>query len=278
MSEAQNIRRYMRLMEYSNPLASDSISYQATEVGGKITKIVATLKSYLSGRYTRLGRNLLEIERLDKEIKRLKAETKEEARELIADLFSAEDAVATRVVETVSFTFELTKDPKATETYKYAEILKELESSLTPELVTMLEALKAKHKSTVQKAAGLKATDKAVEGINEGMGAQLKGFFAKLLSRVQSWAQGYDSKLAALKSQVAMGESLDEAEGHLAMNSLVRINAPHSNGHGDYGHITAITDDGYQVTLYGMGFHGIYGAEELEPATPEQVDAYYRQG
>lgn len=164
------------------------------------SKVVANLKSYDSARYTKLGRNLLQIEQLEKDIKALKAETKEEARQLVAGLFAAEDIVKTRVVETVSFTFELTKNPAPTETFKYAKILEELQDHLTPELITVLEALKSKHRSEVTKSPALKARDKAV---TEGVGDSLKGFFNKLLNWVKGWAVRYDSQLDALKAQVA---------------------------------------------------------------------------
>src|SRR5690606_39404420 len=120
----------------------------------------AHLNSYESGRYTKLGRNLHRIERLESRIKQIKEEVKGETKELVADLFNAEDAVRTRVVETVSFTFQLTKDPKATETVQYAKVLKELEEHLTPELIQVMESLKAKYSSTVQKSPSLSTVDK----------------------------------------------------------------------------------------------------------------------
>jgi DNA-binding ferritin-like protein (Dps family) len=274
MSDANNIRRYLTLMEaseptYVGPKASADISYQADSTGGKLTKVTAFLSSHDSGRYTKLGRNLQKVEALEKEIKQLKEETKQESRELVADLFNAEDAVATRVVDTVSFVFELSKDPKETETFKYAKILEELQSSLTPELLTMLETLKAKHRSTVQKAPSLKTTDKAVateEGINEGVGDQLKGFFSKLLSQVKKWGAGYDKKLAGLKAQVGLGESISEDAGapKFQNGDEVLINAPRSEGHGHIAHVSSFENGEYKVYLAGTGFHGFYDESELE--------------
>ena len=214
MTDATNIRKFLTLLEagdskYTNPKASADISFSTEETGGKITKVVATLRSYDSGRYTKLGRNLLRIEQAEKDIKVLKEETKAEARELVADLFNAEDAAMTRVVDTVSFLFEMTKDPKPTETYKYAKILEELETHMTPELLTVLETLKEKHKSVTAKAPALKAKDKeaATESLNEGMFDKLKGFFSKLYQEIKAWGVKYDSQLDALKSEAGITES-----------------------------------------------------------------------
>lgn len=214
MTDATNMRSYLNLFEatdssYVGKMDNPSISYSAEmKAGGEITKVTAFLKSYESGRYTKLGRNLLEVEKLEKRVKELKEETKQEARELVADLFHAEDAACTRVVDTVSFVFQMSKDPKATETVKYAKVLEELENHLTPELLDVMQTLVKKHTSApVQKAASLKATDKAAqteESINEGIGDQLKGFFGKLKNWVFNWGAKYDAKLDALKREVGM--------------------------------------------------------------------------
>jgi hypothetical protein len=220
MSDANNMRRYLKLLEaaapeYRGPKASDTVSYAAEQTNGKVTKIVATLKSYDSTRYTKLGRNLLRIEALTEEIKTLQAETKQEARELVADLFNAEDAACTRVVDTVGFMFHMSKDPEVSGSVSYAKVLNELQAHLTPELITVLETLKAKHTSApTTRAAALKATDKAApakESISEGLGDKLTGFFKKLYQSIKAWGVSYDSKLDSLKAQVGITEDLEES-------------------------------------------------------------------
>lgn len=219
MSDSNNMRGYMKLFEraaddYVGKVQSPDITYSAEETKGMVTKVTAFLKSYQSGRYTKLGRTLKRIEWLEAKIKALKEQTKQETRELVADLFHAEDAACTRVVDTVSFVFQMSKDPKATETVKYAKVIEELQDKLTPDLQNVLEELIAKHTSApVQKAASLKATDKAAqteESINEGVGDKLKSFFAKLKSWIDSWGAKYDAKLDALKREVGMSESIEE--------------------------------------------------------------------
>lgn len=220
MTDASKMRSYLNLFEaaapdYVGPKASDTVTYAAEQTKGQITKVTAFLKSYDSGRYTKLGRNLLRIEQLTEEIKTLQTETKQEARELVADLFNAEDAAVTRVVDTVGFVFHMSKDPEPVGSVSYSKVLKELEGHLTPELVKVLEELKAKHTSApVQKAASLKATDKnappkekpakAEESLQEGVMDKLTGFFKKLFQEVKAWGVSYDSQLDALKAEVGM--------------------------------------------------------------------------
>lgn len=167
------------------------------------TKIIAKLKSYNSAVYTRLGNNLERISELDDELKKLRKETKDVFKEHLVDLFSAEDAAMTRVVDTVQFVFTLSKDPKPTETYKYSAILEELSQELTPELLKVLENLKEKHKSVTQKAPSLRSERKDESVIVEGLDA-LKDFFARFKEKILSWASSYDNKLDRLKEKAGV--------------------------------------------------------------------------
>lgn len=223
ISDIRALMEQVAEADYKGPIEHPDVSYSSVETKGEITKVVAHLQSYQSGRYTKLGRNLHRVERLEARIKQIKEEAKGEAKELIADLFNAEDAARTRVVETVSFTFQLTKDPKATESVQYAKVLKELEDHLTPELVQVMESLKAKYSSTVQKSPALSATDnKATEGfdLNEGVWDQMKAFFAKFVQQIQSWGKSYDAKLAALKASVGVSEAVEEAASEDAFDDI----------------------------------------------------------
>lgn len=357
MTDANNMRRYLKLFEasapdYVGPKASDTVTYAAEQTKGQVSKITATLKSYDSARYTKLGRNLLRIETLTEEIKVLQTETKAEARELVADLFNAEDAACTRVVDTVGFMFHMSKDPVASSSVSYSKVLDELQAHLTPELLNVLETLKAKHTSApVQRAASLKATDKAPkteESIVEGIGDKLAGFFKKVYQEIKGWGASYDSKLDMLKREVGISEGLeegwaeerqtfyaeiaksmgqtlddslisaiegaaitqdewmqnplnckqrilgaqeemfdlDESDGSPAFNvkDLVKINAPRSQAHGEYGHIDAIEDapedqggNHYKVVLMGTGFWAMYDEHELEAASPDAAKMFYQQ-
>ena len=230
MTDANNMRKFMILLEkasteYEGPIKHPDISYKAHESGGKISKVVANLQSYESGRYTKLGRNLLRIERIETRIKQLKEEVKSDTKELVADLFHASDAAHTRVVDTVGFTFTLSKDPNPAETKKYAKILEELQEHLTPELLKVLKQIESKYTTFVQKSPSLKAVDKkdqpTEESINEGIGDKLKSFFNKFLNAIKNWANNYDAKLDALKAQAGVTESVSETE-NLESNTLFK--------------------------------------------------------
>jgi hypothetical protein len=217
-----DIRKFMNLMEDTAPAlprgddgraASPDIQYVSTP-----DKVVATLKSYDSQSYTKLAQKIERISELEKEAKALKEEVKQLGREKVADLFSADDVVRTRIVETCSFIFTLTKNPKATETYSYAKILGELESSLTPELIKVMESLKEKYKSVTNKEPALSIKPVATEeSLNEGFWDELKAKFAKFAAAVSNWAGKYDSKLDSLKAQAALGESITALESNVDM-------------------------------------------------------------
>lgn len=221
-NHSDQMRLFMKLTEaeYTGPIDSPNVSYSHEEKKGEITKVIANLQSYDSGRYTKLGRNLNRIKWLSEKIDQLKEEVKADTKGAIADLFHADDACRTRVVETVGFTFEMTKDPKPTTTVQYSKVLEALEEHLTPELLAVMEGLKAQFSSVTQKSPGLKAKDKRYESIeeaiqlDEGFLDKIKDLAKRFYAKVTNWASSYDSKLAKLKSMAAQAQPAESvAEG-----------------------------------------------------------------
>jgi uncharacterized protein (UPF0335 family) len=164
------------------------IDYQETE-----KQVIAVLKSYNSQVYTKLAQKVERIAVLEAEIKQLKDEVKQSTREDVADLFDAEDAAKTRIVETLSFILQISKDPEPTKAPKYKEILEELSLRLTPELITVLEHLKKTMITVTQKAPGLK-----IKPLAEGRIGEL---YAELKNAILNWSQQYDQELSALQQQ-----------------------------------------------------------------------------
>jgi len=281
MTDASNMRDYLNLFEaaasdYVGKVQHPEVSYHAEETKGMISKIIVNLKGSYSGRFTKIGRNLKRIEWLESKIKQLKEETKAEVKEFSADWFHASDAASTRVIETVSFIFQLSKDPKPTETVKYAKVIEELQDQLTPELQKVLEALISKHSSSVQKSPSLKTIDKATqteESINEGIGEKLKGFYSKLKNWVDSWGSKYDSKLNALKAQVGLTEEnlaeFRDSETSFEHGDMVSIT--NDDGSVEYGHVEDCFNGRAKVELYGRDGFGSFRIDQLTPATPEEV-------
>jgi hypothetical protein len=149
----------------------------------------------------------------------LKEQTKQESRELVADLFHAEDATRTRMVETMGFLFKLTKDPKRAQTVKYTKVLEELQDKLTPELLQVLESLVAKH-TTLQaaKPPALTATDlrknpQYAESVGETSAGILESrigdFLGKLKNVILDWGRSYDQRLDRLKDIIESDGQLD---------------------------------------------------------------------
>lgn len=171
-------------------------------------QITARVTSYNSQRYTKLAQKIVRIKELSAETKKLEEEVKAAARLDVADLFSATDIVQTRVIETNQFFIELSKNPKATESYKYADIIKELETKLTPELLVVLQDLKKKYKTVTNKSPSLSVTAK--ESINEGIWDSIRGYFARFKEAIMGWANKYDASLANLKAMAGMTESVVE--------------------------------------------------------------------
>jgi hypothetical protein len=220
----------MALLEadYDRPYTgSPNVDY--TEVGnakGAVTKVVANLSSFMSGKYTRLAKNISRMQQIAQETLELEQAIKQEGREAIADLFAAEDAAYTRVVETVSFTLQITKDPKPAETVQYAKVLDELQSHLTPELLQVLESIKAKFsKINDPKPAALTYEPKeSVSPVSEApIFDRLAGFFKKYLARIQSWGQSYDAKLARLKASVGLHENRSSVMESVSPDAIAMV-------------------------------------------------------
>jgi hypothetical protein len=160
-------------------------------------KTTVQLRSHQSQIYTNLAKKVQRINELKTELKALEDEVKQSTRENVADLFDVEDAVKTRVIDTVSFIVTLSKDPKVTTSPKYKDILEVLEKQLTPELITVLENLKKTMVTITQKAPSLRIDPKDKQKLDEGV---ISSYINKLKSWVMNWGKKYDAKLNQLKS------------------------------------------------------------------------------
>lgn len=177
------LRYYIDLLEGRIP----DVQYEE-----KADKVVAKLKSYDSQTYTKLAQKVERITQLTAEIQDLKKQVKQETKERVAGIFEAEDVAKTRVIETVSFMFTLSKDPAPTVTPKYKDILLELEKELTPELIAVLENLKKTMVTVSEKEPSLRI--KAIEGLDAPIDQ-------KILSAISAWGKKYDQKLDELKAE-----------------------------------------------------------------------------
>jgi gas vesicle protein len=186
-----DMRRFLNIME--------SVEYEYSA-----DKVIARLKSYDSQTYTKLAQKVERMSELSEELNRLKKEVRQETRDNIAALFEASDATRTRVVETVSFIFTLSKDPKPTETPKYKDILAEIERFMTPELIRVLEGLKSTMFSVTQKEASLKIKPVDDQDLKESVSDNIERLSQEVLEKTSSWAEAYDKRLQELKAKAGV--------------------------------------------------------------------------
>lgn len=178
----------------------DFINLVEAEINRTDDKAEVELTGTDSMVYTKLAQKVERISQLEEEIKQLKAQVKSETRQYVAGLFEADDEVRTRVVNTKQFVLTLSKQPKPTETYQYAKIVAELEKSLTPKLLVVLQNLKEQFKTVVQKEPSLRIEPR--ESVTESILSNLKGYFRNYLSFIVNWGKHYDRELAILESML----------------------------------------------------------------------------
>lgn len=193
MKEVKTMREEMRNLISLFEGRIPGVDYTDTPKGDRVT---AHLRGRDSEKYTKLGTKIERIQTLKKELTDLEAEVKASTKSDIADLFDAADVVKTRVVETLSLIFTLSKDPEASNNPKYKEILETLSADFTPDLIKKMEKLKETMVTVVNRSPSLRTTH-----LKEGM---VGGFFKKLKSYFQAWGIQYDEKLDALKAQAGI--------------------------------------------------------------------------
>jgi hypothetical protein len=173
-----------------------NINYSEVRTNGDITKVIAILKGKKSEQFTKAINDLIELQSLEELIEKKKEELKQSrVRDEVADLFGAQLTLSTRVIKTVSaYELVLSKDPKATDTVKWSEVYKELSVKLTPELITVAEALVKKFTTTTQKPASV-----SIKKIDE---SQIGGIFKSFLEKIRNWGKSYDKKLGTTLNKI----------------------------------------------------------------------------
>lgn len=176
----------------------DDITYELKESKGVVTKIIAILRGKSSEVFTKLADRLVKLKALEEEIEKINEEVKQEAgREKIAALFGAEYEFSTRVVRTVNnLELVLSKQPKGAETTKWAEVYKELSEKLTPELLTVAEAIVKKHTTTqAPKPPSLKLEPAELkEGIMD--------LWSSFISKLKLWGKSFDTRMTKVEKNI----------------------------------------------------------------------------
>lgn len=191
----------MLVNELINEARDPAVKYSFKEVKGKVERITVTLDGNKSGKFTRLSQKYKKIDRLLKSLAEKREGMNAEVKSSLIEYFDAEDAVFTRVVETVSLTATLAKSSGPGSKVDYEEVVNGL-LALQPELAEQIELLiAAATKATKGKEGGL--TVKVAEGKLSDAVVSLKAYVKDILRKVKVWGRQYDSKLAKLKRVLA---------------------------------------------------------------------------
>ena len=192
------------------------LKYAEKRIKNALDRVTVELEGNQSGAMSRLT---LRYHRLDKAAK-LMAEKRNELnaqmKAVAESLFDAEDAVLTRVVETISCTIMLTKAERAADkepTLKtdYGSVVAEL-LRMVPELTDKIKDITAKYTEVVEAKdtpTQLRVKSKVAEGLMDTVKSWMKSFIAG----IKSWCVDYDKRLAALKKELSpIAEALTESQ------------------------------------------------------------------
>jgi hypothetical protein len=178
--------------------------YTEKRVKGALDKVTLELEGADSGAMTRLAKR---YERLDKSAKLLKEKRDQlnaAVKEVGDRIFDAEDALATRIIDTISYTVMLTASEKAeskkpTAKVDYESAYAEL-ARLVPELIEQADKIRAKYTEMIppkDTPVGLRVKAKVQEGLLDFVKAQ----WSKFMDQMRMWGRSYDDKLSAIKAK-----------------------------------------------------------------------------
>jgi predicted nucleic acid-binding Zn-ribbon protein len=188
--------------------------FRSGRLKGQIQKVILALEGNNSGAMTRLANRYHRLDRSAKLLKEKRDELNAQIKGIGDRVFDAEDALVTRVIETITCTVMLTAGEKAetkqpTQKVDYESAWKEL-LKMVPELTEQMDELRErlvaeaakiekKHTETIppkDTPTALKVTRAASleEGIMSTLASWYKGF--------TTWLKSYDKRLAKLKAMV----------------------------------------------------------------------------
>lgn len=207
-------------MKVSELLVEDrqkEFKYTEKRAKNALDKVILELEGNDSAAMSRL---MTRYQRLDKSAKLLKERrdaVNAQVKDVADRLFDAEDAVATRIIETVSYTVMLTKATKAadkepTQKIDFESAFSEL-ARLVPQLTEQVDAIRQKYTTLEQPKdtpSALKVTDKKT--VKEGLIGTAVSAIKNFVKDLFNWGREYDAKLDAFRRKyklkaVALKES-----------------------------------------------------------------------
>jgi hypothetical protein len=179
--------------------------YTEKRVKDKLDKVILELDGSDSGAMSRLMTRYKRLDQQWKMMEERRNEVNRQVKEVADRVFDAEDALATRIIETVSYTVMLTKATPASEkkdTHKvdYESAFSEL-ARLVPELEGKAKEILAKYTEVV-KAKDTPSALKYTPKLDEGVLDTIKGWVSNVKTFVKeflNWGKSYDAKLDAFR-------------------------------------------------------------------------------
>lgn len=198
-----------------------------------IDRVILTLKGKDSEIMTKLGLGYKKLDNLEKMMKKRRDKMNAQVKEKMTELFDAEDEWRTRVIDTVSATMTLAKRGEGTAAQPEKHVTKVDYEQIALEMLSLLEGELLKKGASIvlkytkfetipeipaqePKSPALRVEPKEKdepfeESLNEGFNwSALKSWAHNYLEYFKSWGVSYDKKLAAIKAQMGVTESMNE--------------------------------------------------------------------
>jgi len=190
-------------------IKSSEIEYKEKKVKGLLDTVTATLSGSQSAVFTKLGRRYKKIDNLIKKLQEAREKMNEDVKVKVEALFEVEDALLTRVVDTVSITANLSKrTPAGTkEVTKFdAEGMIEEMYETMPELHDKLDELMKRYKKVTEvpvpeRSPALRVKFKESEDSNDVLG-MIEEYAELSAKRIMNGLKGFDTKIADIKSRM----------------------------------------------------------------------------
>lgn len=177
-----------------------------TNDNDEVVQVVRYLKGTLSDKAEKLALQFDAVNKKKKELEAKENALKEELKPFIADLFSAQDKVYTRVAETAKLLLQLSKE-STKENFNKKSFLDKIYAEF-PKLSKQFDALIKECTDIVDVSPSIKVTPKK-ENIKEGIGNTIKSVYDKVKEQVKKFVDGinvflndYDKKLAEWKKEL----------------------------------------------------------------------------
>jgi len=182
------------------------LKYSEKKVKDQLDRVSTVLAGTEAANMTKLAKRYARLEVSLKGLKEKHDELNAKLKGQFTELFDAEDAVLTRVVETAQFTLTMAKEIKKgpTQEIDYEGIVNALSALISEELQPAVERIKKQFTKEVPPKEPPKRLSVSKEVVKEGLWDSFVAGARAFLKGIMSWATRYDDKLDALKRKLGV--------------------------------------------------------------------------